>query len=133
MLEIEKQNIRLMQAGQGRFPVPLAMEQLVKNRLTHLSEDQRRAVLEILANQDQIVGLQGIAGAGKTTALAAIRSAAERQGYRVEGFAPTSRAAQQLEEAGIHSRTLQHYLAQGWAKDEGRRQLYFVDESSLAG
>jgi len=37
--------------------------------------------------------LEGVAGAGKTTALSAVRDAAEREGYRVEGFAPTSRAA----------------------------------------
>ena len=133
MLEIEEANIRLLQDGQQRFREPLAAGHLVKHRLSHLSDDQRRAVLEILASQDQIVGLQGTAGAGKTTALAAIRAAAERQGYQAEGFAPTSRAAQQLEEAGIHSRTLQCYLAQGLVRDEGIKRLYFVDESSLAG
>ena len=37
-----------------------------------------------------------MAGAGKTTALADVREAAEHAGYRVEGFAPTSRAAQTL-------------------------------------
>ena len=36
------------------------------------------------------------AGAGKTTTLAVIREGAEANGYRVEGFAPTSRAAQKL-------------------------------------
>lgn len=133
MLEIEEANIRLMQDGQQRFREPLAAGHLVKHRLSHLSDDQRRAVLEILASQDQVVGLQGTAGAGKTTALAAIRAAAEREGYQAEGLAPTSRAAQQLEEAGIRSHTLQHYLAQGSARDEGTKRLYFVDESSLAG
>ncbi|MGH9401998.1 MAG: AAA family ATPase, partial [Terriglobia bacterium] len=60
------------------------------------------------------------------------REAAEREGYRVEGFAPTSRAAQQLEDSGIRSSTLQHYLAKGQTADDGQRRLYFVDESSLA-
>jgi thymidylate kinase len=68
-------------------------------------------VNQILASQDQILALDGIAGAGKTTALSAIRQAAEREGYQVEGFAPTSRAAQLLEEAGIVSGTLQRHLA----------------------
>ena len=54
----------------------------------------------ILESRDQITGLQGAAGAGKTTSLAAIREAAEKEGYTVEGFAPTSRAAYQLEEGG---------------------------------
>jgi ATP-dependent exoDNAse (exonuclease V) alpha subunit len=64
--------------------------------------------------------------------LAAIREAAENEGYLVEGLAPTSRAAYQLEEAGISSTTLQHHLAKGeHARGGGGRYLYFVDESSL--
>ena len=39
----------------------------------------------------------------KTTALAAVRDAAEREGYQVEGFAPTSRATHKLAEVGIEA------------------------------
>ncbi|HTC49045.1 MAG TPA: AAA family ATPase [Candidatus Aquilonibacter sp.] len=75
----------------------------------------------------------GMTGSGKTTTLTVIRSAAERQGYQVEGFAPTSRAARQLNEAGIEARTLQGFLARTADPDVGeRRHFYFVDESSLA-
>ncbi len=98
----------------------------------HLSDSQRQAVETILESRDQITGLQGAAGAGKTTSLAAIREAAEKEGYQVEGFAPTSRAAYQLEEAGIPSTTLQHHLAKGEQPTDGSKHLYFVDESSLA-
>jgi conjugative relaxase-like TrwC/TraI family protein len=135
MLEIERANIAFMREGQGRFRDPLAREHVreqSEDRLRHFSDDQREAVREILASHNQIVGLQGSAGAGKTTALAAIRDAAERQGYEVEGFAPTSRAAQQLEAAGIRSKTIQKFLAQGEQADGGISRLYFVDESSLA-
>src|SRR5439155_13030916 len=91
-----------------------------------------QAVETILDSRDQISGLQGTAGAGKTTSLAALREAAEKEGYRVEGFAPTSRAAHQLEDAGIQSTTLQHHLARGEsAHEDGAKHLYFVDESSL--
>jgi len=51
------------------------------------------------------------AGSGKTTTLAVIREGVESEGYRVEGFAPTSRAANKLAEAGIETSTLQHHLA----------------------
>ena len=78
------------------------------------------------------MGLEGAAGAGKTTSLAAVREAAEKAGYTVEGFAPTSRAAYQLDEAGIRSTTLQHHLAQKEHAGVGGKHLYFVDESSLA-
>jgi ATP-dependent exoDNAse (exonuclease V) alpha subunit len=78
-----------------------------------------------------MTALEGVAGAGKTTSLRAIREAAERQGYKVKGLAPTSRAAQKLAESGIESSTLQRHLAGGEPHD-GRKRLYVLDESSLA-
>jgi len=133
MVNLERDNIARMQSGRGRY-APIASEsevERIQQRLAHMSGSQRTVVREILTSRDQVIGLQGTAGAGKTTSLAAIRDAAERQGYRAEGLAPTSRSAQQLEEAGIRAHTLQHHLASGQKADDGRR-LYFVDESSLA-
>jgi ATP-dependent exoDNAse (exonuclease V) alpha subunit len=75
----------------------------------------------------------GMTGSGKTTTLTVIRSAAETQGYQVEGFAPTSRAARQLNDAGIESGTLQGFLARAANADlHEQRHFYLVDESSLA-
>ena len=75
-------------------------------------------------------------GTGKTTVLSSIREGAEQSGYAVEGFAPTSRAAAQLREAGIGAATLQSFLARGCqgqvAGDTASRHLYMLDESSLA-
>ena len=98
----------------------------------HLSETQRRAVDQILSSRDQVTALEGVAGAGKTTSLVAIREAAEREGYIVKGLAPTSRAAQKLGEGGIRSSTLQRHLAQTDERHDGRKRLYILDESSLA-
>ena len=78
------------------------------------------------------MGLDGVAGAGKTTTLAVVREGAEWQGYWVEGFAPTSRAAHKLAEAGMETSTLQHHLARGAQPDTGEKRLYVLDESSLA-
>ena len=64
--------------------------------------------------------------------LAAIREAAERDGYQVQGFAPTSGAARKLHEAGIHASTLQHHLARGANSQGEGKHLYVLDESSLA-
>ena len=69
---------------------------------------------------------------GKTTTLSVIREGAEAEGYRVEGFAPTSRAAQKLAEAGMEASTLQKHLARGEQPDTGGKRLYVLDESSLA-
>ena len=133
MLDYEHDNITRMKAGQGRHE-PLVSEetrQELAGKFDHLSDSQRQAVEEILSSRGQVVGLEGVAGAGKTTSLSAIREAAERQGYQVEGLAPTSRAVHQLEEAGIHSVTLQGHLA-GSHREHSERHLYILDESSLA-
>jgi conjugative relaxase-like TrwC/TraI family protein len=93
---------------------------------------QRQAVDEIFLSREKVVGLDGIAGAGKTTTLSVIREGTEAEGYRVEGFAPTSRAAQKLGEAGMETSTLQKHLVHGQQPDSGEKRLYVLDESSLA-
>ncbi|HVB85891.1 MAG TPA: MobF family relaxase [Candidatus Dormibacteraeota bacterium] len=134
MIGYEQDTINTMRAGQGHHAAlaSFATRRGIEKTYAHLSESQRRAVEQILSNRDQVTALEGVAGAGKTTSLAAIREAAEREGYKVEGFAPTSRAAQKLGEAGIESSTLQRHLARSDEEHDGRKHLYILDESSLA-
>src|SRR5260370_26337746 len=84
-----------------------------EDRHPELNASQRQAVDEIFLSREKVVGLDGIAGAGKTTALSVIREGAEAEGYRVEGFAPTSRAARKLGETGMKTSTLQKHLVRG--------------------
>jgi conjugative relaxase-like TrwC/TraI family protein len=134
MIALERDNIRLMRAGQDRYPVLVSgtTRQQTEKEYAHLGSSQHRAVQEILTSRDQITALEGVAGAGKTTSLSAVRDAAEREGYSVEGFAPTTRAAHKLGEAGILSNTLQHHLAREPQAGTGEKHLYVLDESSLA-
>jgi molybdopterin-guanine dinucleotide biosynthesis protein len=97
-----------------------------------LNDAQRRVVHEVLTSTDRIHGLQGLAGSGKTASLETIREGAEAKGYKVNGFAPTSRAAGQLREAGIEATTLQSFLARRVEDTPGQRHFYMLDESSLA-
>jgi ATP-dependent exoDNAse (exonuclease V) alpha subunit len=83
----------------------------------------------VLGNRDQVMALEGVADAGKTTALAASREGAEWECYRVVGFTPR---AQKLAEAGITTGTLQRHLARAAASPDGHERLYLIDESSLA-
>jgi conjugative relaxase-like TrwC/TraI family protein len=134
----ELATIAHMQRGQNAVEPILQKEQAAAHANTRelLNPAQRRAIEEVLTSHDRVHGLQGLAGTGKTTALEAIREGAERNGYAVEGFAPTSRAAAQLREAGISADTLQAFLVRGGQEqakgDPDRRHLYMVDESSLA-
>ena len=131
----EQEILRRMREGQNQLGPVLSRSQAiaVADEYSHLNRAQKTVVEDVLSSRDHIQGIQGFAGAGKTTTLAAIRSAAETQGYWVEGFAPTSRAARQLSEAGIQAGTLQGFLARAANPDLGdKKHFYFIDESSLA-
>jgi ATP-dependent exoDNAse (exonuclease V) alpha subunit len=105
----------------------------VADRHQYLNRAQKSVVEDVLSAPDRVQGIQGYAGAGKTTTLSVIREAAESHGYAVEGFAPTSRAARQLNEAGVEAGTLQGFLAHAAKPDTvEQKHFYLVDESSLA-
>jgi len=132
MRAYERENLAMVARGRELgTPLVRAGARGSDEEFAALSAPQRQAVRSVLESHDRITGLQGVAGGGKTTTLTAIRQGAERDGYEVEGFAPTSRAAQQLEDAGISATTLQHFLTQGRAESTSPKHLYIVDESSL--
>lgn len=134
-IRAEREVMRRLEQGQNQAPQIMPIQDaiaLTENR-QHLNPAQRSAIEQVLTSRDVIQGLQGSAGVGKTTALESVRQGAEERGYTVEGFAPTSRAAHQLRDAGIAADTLQGFLARAQtADDPSRRHLYMVDESSLA-
>jgi conjugative relaxase-like TrwC/TraI family protein len=136
-IKAETEIVQKVQDGQSRAPQIMSIESAVplsESRL-HFNAAQKRVVEEVLTSRDRVQGLQGRAGSGKSSVLATIREGAEKNGYAVEGFAPTSRAAKQLRDAGIKADTLQRFIAGGGpqaAGDPANRHLYMVDESSLA-
>jgi ATP-dependent exoDNAse (exonuclease V) alpha subunit len=137
MVRMEKEIIGHMQRGNQRgYDDPMLLSPQLRiwteDRHPELNRSQREAVNDIFLSRERIVGLDGVAGAGKTTALSVVREGAEVQGYKVEGFAPTSRAAHKLAEAGMETSTLQRHLAKGAQPDTGEKRLYVLDESSLA-
>jgi len=100
-----------------------------------LSEEQRLAVRHV-TGPEQIAAVIGFAGAGKSTMLAAARTAWEAQGYRVHGAALAGKAAEGLEESsGIISRTLaswEHSWQAGRA-ELGSSDILVIDEAGMVG
>jgi len=134
----EKAIIERMLSRQGLSPQIMPIQEAVQLTDSHqkLNDAQRKAIEQVLTSSDQMQGIQGVAGSGKTSVLEVIRQGAEAHGFAVEGFAPTSRATQQLRDSGISAGTLQGFLAQGGreelAGDPSRKHFYMLDESSLA-
>ncbi|QHN02732.1 conjugative relaxase [Granulicella sp. WH15] len=133
-IRTENEIVEKVRDGQGRATQLMSVERAIPLTEAHpqLNRAQRSAIEQILTSRDQVQGLHGSAGVGKTTALAGVREGAEQSGYVVEGFAPTSRAARQLRDAGIAADTLQGFLARSRNADPTQKHLYMVDESSLA-
>jgi conjugative relaxase-like TrwC/TraI family protein len=138
MLEMEKSNIQTMLDGQGRH-APIVgndarqtVDAIAERQQLRLNDNQRAALEQILTSRDQVIGLQGGAGTGKTTALSVLREAAVKEGYEVRGFAPTTRATKQLAESGIQSETLQKFIRRRQEAPSTHNRLFVLDESSLA-
>jgi conjugative relaxase-like TrwC/TraI family protein len=133
----ERANIRYVLEGRNAVEPIMTAESAREHAgtKTFLNDTQRKVIEQVLNSGDRIHGLQGLAGSGKTSSLQSVREGAESVGYKVEGFAPTSKAAGQLREAGIEATTLQSFLARGQnhsSTGPTTRHLYMLDESSLA-
>jgi conjugative relaxase-like TrwC/TraI family protein len=134
-IQAEREILQRVAQGKGQIEPTLTRPQAIAlaDQHPHLNRSQKSVLEDVLSSPDRIQGIQGYAGTGKTTTLSVVRAAAETQGYTVEGFAPTSRAARQLGESGIETRTLQGFLTHGNNPEASeKKHFYFVDESSLA-
>lgn len=97
-----------------------------------LSDEQRTAVLNAMS-AGSIAAVTGVAGAGKSYTMGAIREVAEAQGFTVVGAALAGKAADELEQGSdIQSRTLASWFHQF---DQGRgldpKTVIIVDEAGM--
>jgi AAA domain len=119
-----------------RAPVVSAptIEEVAQERAAVLGRDQAAMLRAVATSPDRVVCAVGHAGAGKTTALAALADAFQRDGYVAIGAAPSGVAAANLgAETGIPTGTLHGLLAE--ARRRGglpRRCLLVVDEAGMA-
>ena len=119
-----------MAGGAGSLVAPL---DVALSARSFLSDEQREAVRHI-TGAARIAAVVGLAGAGKSTMLAAAREAWEAQGFTVHGAALSGKAAEGLEESsGIASRTLASW-EHGWANGRqalGPRDILVIDEAGM--
>jgi conjugative relaxase-like TrwC/TraI family protein len=133
-LNLELETIRLMDLGKG-LVIQLATSETIKRCLEnkHLTVGQRQAVERSLSTSDQIIGWQGIAGSGKSSALAEVKAIAQQQGYLVRGFAPSSEAAHALGRSlEIEADTVARLLvAPEDSQAKHQPEIWIVDEAGL--
>jgi conjugative relaxase-like TrwC/TraI family protein len=135
---IEAEQRLLMIELQGRSAVP-AMVMGVRHTaeatgFSSLNVGQRSLVDLILTTRNRIIGVNGLAGTGKTTALTVARDLAEREGFGFVGLAPSHSAVRALKKSGFESQTAQRWLLDRNAESRlTPRSVVVLDEAGLAG
>lgn len=96
-----------------------------------LNAGQTNAAKHILESPDRFTVVQGVAGAGKTTAMEAVRERAGAAGFKVVGMAPTHKARRELQDAGIGAVYTVARATISMPQEINEKTLVIVDESSM--
>ncbi|PSB24310.1 AAA family ATPase, partial [Chlorogloea sp. CCALA 695] len=134
----ELATIKLMQQGKGLCSA-ITLAETIHNYLADkkLTSGQRSAIALTATTNDQFIAWQGVAGAGKTYALNAVKQVATALGqvapeYIIKGFAPSAEAAKVLgEELGIEANTVARLLVSKQSEQPPPNQIWIVDEAGL--
>lgn len=133
--------------------VNLAEEGVFKSELTvplYITEDylkkveesgirfqpgQRKAIVDMTTSRDAVNIIQGDAGTGKTFAVEHMKKLFHDNGINMRGFAPTGKAATELESVGLASSTLDSFFLSVKRNPEAVKQneVWVLDESSMVG
>lgn len=130
-MELEKSTLALEEEGRGKCSPLLDAESASQGlRDRGLNEGQKQAATLILTTQNQVVGVQGLAGTGKTFMLRSVKELGEPTGHKFLGLAPSTGAARELAKSGIPSSTIAKFQA---SKDKGldERTVLVVDEAGM--
>ncbi len=136
-LEREASILTTVRAGRGTMD-PITGEAGALARIAErekvngfqFTQGQRESVLCALTTTDQYYGIRGAAGAGKSTALAALSDEAHARGMRVVAVGPSQTAVDGMADANPDdARTLASFNARE-DKDQGPR-LILMDEAGM--
>ena len=99
-----------------------------------LNVGQAEAVQLAAITSNRVIGIQGLAGSGKTTALRTLQGIAQHGGYHVLALGPSHSAVQALSQAGLGAKTLQSWLLDREASAAlSERSIVVLDEAGLVG
>lgn len=98
-----------------------------------LTAEQREAAEKILASRDQVIGLRGGAGTGKTRMMEATVAAIRQGGHQVFTFAPSAEASRGVlrSEGFANADTVERLLTDQNLRKQIKGQVLWIDEAGL--
>lgn len=98
-----------------------------------LSAEQREAAEAILGSRDQVIGLRGGAGTGKTRLMQETISAIRQGGHEVFTFAPSAEASRGVlrAEGFANADTVERLLTDENLRTQVKGQVVWIDEAGL--
>lgn len=130
-LAAERAILNMERGGRGASaPVIEAEAGKAKLAGSFLNDKQRSAAIEILATPNRVIGVQGLAGTGKTTMLSASKELAEQAGFRMVAVAPYGSQVKAMQASGFEAQTVMAFLR---AKDRplDEKTVLVVDEAGV--
>jgi conjugative relaxase-like TrwC/TraI family protein len=129
ILKIELSLINVVNKGKDRL-APIHPHYILQD--TALGVDQQKAVAFILRSPDQIAGIRGLAGTGKSRTLKELVRAFQDAGYETLPCAPTGAATENLRRDGLPAITMQRLLVDPtFQSGLTRRSVIVVDEAGM--
>ena len=132
--DAETKMIRLAAEGQGKHEaLQRGNEWVIRNPLIAGSEEQAKALRQVLGSKDFVISFKGAAGAGKTELITeAVLAIESLSGKRVMVLAPSSPSVEVLRTQGFtYADTLQQFQVNGELQERVRGQVLWVDEAGF--
>lgn len=137
----EKKIQTIIIEGIGSNKPLLNSEQISKANFEHLTKSQKEATIHILSSTDKFIGIQGLAGVGKTTQLKSVLQELKNNNSNIEvlGLAPTHKAVYELQAVGVKAQTISSFLVDAFNEINNnpnfdlKDKLFLIDESSMIG
>ena len=130
-LKREKTILQLELEGRGRLQPILANEKVhALLQPSDLNKGQQQAAALILSTTNQVVGVQGYAGTGKSHMLDKTKQLIEAAGFKVRALAPYGNQVKALQELNVKANTLASFI-RGKEKDIDAKTVLVIDEAGV--
>lgn len=130
-LKQEKTILQLELEGRNRLPPILTNEKVhALLQYSDLNKSQQSAAALILSTTNQVIGIQGYAGTGKSHMLDKTKQLIEAKGFKVRALAPYGNQVKALQELNVKANTLASFI-RGKEKDIDAKTVLVIDEAGV--